>query len=50
MPDGEGAGVVVEAAGVDELVGAAVAGGAASFFAGDPESPVSPDGGFILLE
>lgn len=47
MLDGEDAGVAVEGAGVDEVAAADVP---ASFFEADPESAVSPDGGFILLE
>ncbi len=49
LPDGDGVGVAVEEAGVEEGEDGQGA-GVASFFAGDPESPVSPDGGFILLE
>lgn len=45
--DGEDAGVAVEGAVVDE---GAVADVPASFFEPDPESALSPVGGFSLLE
>jgi hypothetical protein len=48
--DGEDADVAVDEAGADEAEDGAVAGVPASFFEADPESEVSPDGGFILLE
>lgn len=50
VPDGDGAEVAVEEAGVDAVEDGAVVGVLPSFFEVDPESAVSPDGGFILLE
>jgi len=48
--EGADEGVAVEGADVDEAEGAAVAAVPVSFFEAAPESAVSPDGGFSLLE